>query len=203
MIHPNPFATIWMHPRVTIRRIVSQNPKLFVILLACLAGIGRALDRASMRNAGDHISTEWILLLSFTVGPLGGLFGLWLSSHLLKLTGTWLGGIAPRQHIKAAVIWGSVPAVFALLIWLPELLIFGSGMFRSESPAIEAHSILLIAFSVIEIALSVWSLILICHTVAEVQSYQSAWRGLVNLALAACVISVPIIFAAVLVVILS
>ena len=40
---------------------------------------------------------------------------------------------------------------------------------------------LLLAFSWFEIVLGVWSLVLACNAIAEVQSYRSAWRGFGNI----------------------
>ncbi|MHB0959995.1 MAG: Yip1 family protein [Pirellulaceae bacterium] len=191
-----PFQTIWTHPRDTVRRIVKQDPALHVMLLACLAGVGETLDRASMRNAGDQMPLIAILGVACVIGPLGGLLSLWISSHLIRLSGTWIGGIALRDHIKTAIAWGSVPLVFALPLWIPQLLLFGSDMFTEEMPRLEAQPLLLIPFLLIgllEIVLALWSVVIVCNTIAEVQGFRSAWRGLANIMLAGAVLLVPLL----------
>lgn len=190
-----PFRTIWTRPRDTIRWIVATNPELHVVLLICLAGIGKSLDRASMRNAGDHLPMATIIAAACVVGPLGGLLSLWVSSHLIRITGAWLGGVGNREHIKAALAWASVPAVFSILLWLPQLLLAGPDMFTSETPRLDAQPMLLIPLlvtSTAEAVLSVWSFVLLCNTIAEVQGFRSAWRGLGNLFLAGLLIALPI-----------
>lgn len=196
MINPNPFKTVWTSPRDTIRNVVAQNPELYVTLLACLVGVGKTLDRASMRNLGDRLPTPAILIVACLVGPLSGILTLWISSHLVRWTGRWIGGTAPREHIKAAIAWGSVPAVFALVFWIPELLIVGSEMFTSETPLIDAEVwrlVTMLGLAFAQLVCGVWSLVLICNTIAEVQSYRSAWRGFGNILLAGCVVGVPLI----------
>jgi hypothetical protein len=200
---PNPFGTIWVSPRETVRRIVAENPQLHVMLLTCLAGVGQALDRASMRNAGDKLPLAAIIAVACIIGPLAGLLGLWISSHLIRLTGSWIGGTGNRQHLKTAIAWSGVPAVFSLPLWIPQLLLFGSDLFTKETPRLDAYPILLIpliAFSLTELALAIWSIVLLCHTIAEVQGFRSAWRGFSNLLLTGAIIVVPLILIIVLIV---
>ena len=188
-----PLKTIWTRPRDTVRRVVAKNPELHMVLLAGLAGIGKVLDRASTSDAGDEMPTEAIIGAACAFGPLGGLLSLWIGSHLIRLTGTWVGGTGAREHIKTAIVWASVPAVFALLLWIPQILLFGSDMFTEETPRIDAQPMLFSAIALTELVLGIWGFVLLCNTIAEVQGYRSAWRGLGNLFLAGAVIMVPLL----------
>lgn len=190
-----PFRTIWTAPRKTVRRIIAVNPDLHVVLLVCLSGIGQMLDRASMRNAGDSMPMAAILGVACVIGPLGGLFSLWVGSHLIRLSGQWIGGTGDRVHIKTAIAWAAVPSVFALSLWIPQILLFGSDMFTEETPRLDAQPMLLIPFvaiAVTEFVLAVWALVLLCNTIAEVQGFRSAWSGLGNVVLAGAVIVIPL-----------
>ncbi len=191
-----PFHTIWTRPRETVRAIVEVDPRLHVVLLACLAGIGETLSRASMGNAGDELSTEAIIAIACLMGPLGGLLSLWISSFLLQWSGYMIGGIGDRVHIRTAIAWASVPAVFALPLWIVKLLLFGSTVFTEAGPRFETQPTLLIPFlgiAVVEMVLGIWSLVLACNTIAEVQGYRSAWAGLGNIFLAGFIVVVAVI----------
>ena len=190
-----PFRSIWTSPRLTVRKIVSTHPELHVLMLICLAGVGKTLDRASMRNAGDALPLAVILAMACVLGPLGGLFSLWVGSHLIRWTGTWIGGTAPREHIKTAMAWASVPSVFALTLWIPQLVLFGTDNFTIATPRLDATPLLWIPFLIIglaEIVIGIWGFVLLCNTIAEVQGFYSAWRGLGNLLLSVAVIVVPL-----------
>lgn len=203
MLAPAPFKTIWTRPRETVRRIVTEDPAYGLILITCLLGIDRFLSNAMNRNLGDKFSTPSILILACVVGPLGGVLSLWIGSHLIRWTGAWLGGTASVVHLRAAMAWSAIPALVAMPLWIPELLVFGSELFTSETPLIDdspAKLALLVGFSLIELALGIWSFVLLCHTVAEVQAYRSAWRALGNLAVAGLVVLVPIVLLALLLV---
>lgn len=182
----HPFWAIWFSPRRTIRQIISVNSQLHVVPLACLTGIGRVLDRASSRNLGDQLSLPSVLGLACLGGALAGLIGLWVSSFGFSITGKWLGGTASREHLRTAIAWSGVPLVVALLMWIPELLLFGSEMFTAETPRMDAQPglfNLLLLFVAAESVLGVWSFLLLCQTIAEVQGFRSSWRGFGNVLL--------------------
>lgn len=180
---PNPFLTIWLRPRETIRRIVKWNPNYCVIWLACLAGIAENLDTFSAGNAGDKYPSAMIIAIALVMGPLVGLVLLWINSLLIRWTGKWIGGTASRKTIRTALAWSCVPTAFALLLIIPKLLIAGPELFKASMPHLDSNPCLWIPFAVldwIEVVLVVWSFVTLCHTVAEVQGYRSAWRGLGN-----------------------
>jgi hypothetical protein len=190
-----PFKTIWIHPRTTIRRIIAVDPKHHLILLACLSGVAGTFDRASMRNLGDHIPLAGIIAVACLFGPLGGLLGLWIGSRLIRFTGSWIGGKGMTEHLEAAIAWAAVPAVFALPLWIPQILLFGSELFTEEMPRVGTDPVLMIAyivFGMVEFILGIWNFILLCNTVAEVQGFRSAWRGFGNIILAGLLVGIPL-----------
>lgn len=51
-------------------------------------------------------------------------------------TGKWLGGRASREAIGMALAWSMVPIAWSLLLWIPELLIFGTELFSHSAPVL-------------------------------------------------------------------
>ncbi len=197
---------IWIHPRRTVRAILDENPDRLVLLLIGLSGIDQTLTNASNRNLGDTLPLAGILAVAILLGPLGGLFGVWIVSHLIVWTGRWLKGAAPAGHVRAALAWGTVPNVFALIVWAGQIGVFGNEMFTKETPRIDAAPVALAAFYLllfVQMALGIWSTVLACNTVAEAQGFRSAWLGLANLLLAGLVILVPVVALVLLIVALT
>ncbi|WP_286765902.1 MULTISPECIES: Yip1 family protein [Rhodopirellula] len=198
-----PFKTIWLSPRRTVRQIVSVDPTLHVVLLACLSGIGETLDRASMRDLGDRLPLPAIIAVAVILGPIGGLIGVWIGAWLVAITGKWMGGKGTSETVRTALTWASIPSIVASILWIPQLLLLREELFTSETPRLESNPGLIVpvlALSLVEIVLAIWSFVLMCNTIAEVQSFGSAWRGFFNLLLAGAVVFVPImalVFAAV------
>jgi hypothetical protein len=117
----NPFLTIWTRPRATIRGIVDTHPTLHVIPLAMISGVVQALNRASMRNAGDQLSTSTILIGALIGGSIGGLLGLYIGGWFVRITGKWLGGQARGEEVRAAIAWSGVPVLVTIPIWVISL----------------------------------------------------------------------------------
>jgi hypothetical protein len=191
----SPFLSIWVKPRETIRRIVDTDPTQHVVLLAMLAGIGQALDRASSRNTGDSLPLVAILAVCIIAGPIGGIISLYLSGALFRWTGSWLGGQASSEEVRAAIAWSSVPTIFILPLWIPELLIFGEELFTSSTPRMEANpllAIILLGFLLIEIVVGVWAFVVLLQSLGEVHRF-SAWKAFGAVILGILVVLVPIL----------
>jgi len=170
---------IWWKPRITIRRIVDTNPKYGVIILACLSGIARFLDQANERSLGDEMSLEWILLCAIFVGAIGGCFSLLLSSIFFKWTGSWFGGKATAQEIRAAVAWSSIPNVLTLVLYCLLILLSGKAWFisstgQSNPLLLGAMILFLLPFGFLILGLRIFLLV---KCLAEVHRF-SAWKGL-------------------------
>lgn len=74
----NPYLTIWMRPRATIRGIINKNPSFRVMPIAAAGGILQVLQVAVLFWAGDQLSVSMILLFCFVLGPPLGLILLYL-----------------------------------------------------------------------------------------------------------------------------
>ncbi len=195
----NPWVSMWTKPRATIQQIVDTNPQRLVLLLAAAAGFGQALDRASINSIGDRVDWPVIFIVAAVGGPIAGLIGLYIGGALIHWTGTWIGGKTSAENIRAAIAWSSVPMLWALVLWIPELTLFGQELFTAETPVIDADTTLnsaFLAFGVVEVTIGIWTLIVYLKCLGQVQGF-SAWKALGNSILAGLVIIVPILIIAI------
>lgn len=191
----NPWFSMWLHPRRTIRQIVETDPERLVLLLAAIGGIVQGFVNAESKSSGDKMSPTSVLLVSLIVGPLMGVIGLWLSGLLLRWTGGWLGGQADARRVRTAVAWSNVPMVWSLLLWIPAILLFGAELFTKATPIIEASSLLSalhLVFSIGTAVIGVWSFVVFLHSLGEAQGF-SAWKALLNSLLAMLVVALPLL----------
>ncbi len=183
--------TVWFHPRLTIRRIVDTQPGHLVIPLASCEGIRGMLD-ATWTN----ITLPVVLTITLLAGPIVGILGLWLYAWLVRIAGTWIGGAASSEHLRAALAWGSVPALAKIPLSLVALALMQSAGFDPSLPITdppEGLSFALAAIEVVAAVLLLWSAVLRCNTVAEVQGFQSAWQGFANLLLAGLLVAAAVL----------
>lgn len=190
--HPiNPWFSMWLRPRETIQSIIDRNPEHLVLLLAALSGFSQALDRASIKNAGDSLAVPVVVLIALAGGAASGVVGLYVLGFLLKITGKWLGGAGNAINIRAAIAWSSVPTIWALLLWLPELALFGNDLFSKTTPNIEANPLLFLGFLAVELVIAVWSLVVFLKCLGQAEGF-SAWKALSAMLIAILLVIIPI-----------
>jgi hypothetical protein len=190
----NPWFSIWLQPRRTMRQILDKTYHGHVIELAAVGGIPGALGRAGDGGVSDS-SLFVILLFAIIGGLLGGLISLYLWSGLVKWTGKWIGGKATYDEIIAASAWSNVPAIWTLILWSLYILLFGKSIFIHQT-LITFGNLTLSGvswiFNAIIFIVGVWSIFINIKCIAETQGF-SAWLALANYIIAALVILTPMI----------
>lgn len=180
--------TVMTSPRLFIRerRAVKAGP---LILLSWLYGLIFLFDYSLNQSLGYNLGFWQILVTTFFLAPLAGFIAIMISSILLLWTGKILKGKATFWQIVTAVSWSKVPQVFILLTWLLLFCILGSTAFAPQplqsTPLIGAVAILFW----VQLALYVWSFIILLHMLAEVQQF-SAWIALWNVIFKALILGV-------------
>ena len=184
----NPWLSIWFRPRATIRYIVDTDPAYRVHLLAVLYGLVQGLDSAINRSLGDLFPWYGVLLLVLIAGSLvGGLLNLYVGSAILWWVGRKLGGRGTFDEVRAAYAWSFLPVIAGGIFFVPYFLIFRGESFTSATPRVDALMSQSSAFLFIMIAvgiwmvvgsivLTIWQLVILSKTLAEVHGF-SAWRG--------------------------
>lgn len=195
----NPWFSIWTKPRATMQQIIETDSTRFVLLIAAFLGFGEVLSQINIRNIGDQLSLPLIIAMAVILGPIGGIIRLYFIGLIIHWTGRWIGGQASIHHIRAAIAWSSVPMIWALLIWIPKLMLFGQELFTSSGSNIESHPFLLYAamgFGMVETIIFVWAFVVCLHCLGQAQRF-SAWRALANVVLAGLVVMGPILILAI------
>lgn len=200
---PSPWVTIWRQPRATIQHIVDTEPQRHVVALGALSGVSDLLGRAIDKNLGDRSPLLSILALALLAGPIWGVLRLYLGSVLLRWTGRWLGGHASTVQLRAACAWGALPMLAGMSLLLPMVLVLGRQLFMAESPWLDQHPFaaigLFLPAGVAIIAGVVWTAVITCKTIGQVQGF-SAWRAVVNVLAATVLGLVPFVIVAALVI---
>lgn len=191
----NPWLSMWTKPRTTIQQIIDTDPERLVLVLAAITGISHTLDKASMKGAGDELAWPVIIVVAAIVGPIVGIIFLYISAALVRWTGKWIGGQASSKNVRAAYAWSSIPLIWALALWIPEVALFGQEIFATETPRVVANphlQFLYLGFMLIEILIALWAIVVYLKCIGQVQGF-SAWKALGNTILAVLVILVPFI----------
>lgn len=202
----NPWRSIWTQPKATIAQLVTTDATHYVIPLAAVGGISGGLNRASIRNFGDTMNTTGIIILVLTLGSLGAILQLYISSALLKWTGSWLNGQASRKEIRTALAWPNALILYNLALWVPEIMLMGREAFMSTTPMFDIApqwvSIIMLIIISLRMIIAIWSIIVLLKGLAQVQQF-SSWTALGNILLSGLVLLVPLGILTLLVVVLK
>lgn len=184
-VEGNPWLTMWIWPRGTIRAIVDSDPSQSVPLLAGLFGVAFALAMFRESLPGERtprrVDVAMILIVSAVLGNVGH----FLLAVLIRRTGSWLGGRASLAECRAAIAWGCVPQVVRVGLLLAMIAVLREHYFRAnefrEVDMTEVYLANLVGWS--QRILGIWTLVLVIRAVAEVHRI-STWWALVAFMLA-------------------
>lgn len=181
----NPWLSIWVHPRKTIRALVEYNTNYRMIALCAIYGFQYILQAIQYLSLGQGTSLILIVLfaLIFSI-PVG-----YIIFNVLSAFYFWIGklikGKGRFKQIRAASYWSNVPMVITCLMWIILMVFHGNSLFVAgyESKLIGTAAAISLGFAAVQLVIAVWGLIIMLHALGEVQGF-SAWMALLNLFLA-------------------
>lgn len=178
----NPWLTMWVQPRKTVRMIIDRNPRFRFFILSAIYGFPMALNFAQNLSLGASIPLWAIIVGALIVSTVLGIIGISVGTWLLQFTGRWIGGKGDFLSIRAAVAWSNVPGIATILMWLVLIGMFGSMLFNTQFSNAQFYGVqagvVFIVF-LVQVVASVWGFILLLQGLAEAQGF-SVWKALIN-----------------------
>lgn len=190
-----PWKTIWLKPRETIRWIVDHEPRKHLLRLMVLGGIAHALSYASTMNLADFLSTGDILTMCLILGPLSGFVALSLGGWVLQWISQKLGGEGTLHQTRMSMAWSWAPMVYLLPLWGIKYILFREELFQSDKSFLESQTILnglFGLFGLLDFLITILGLYILFSALAEVNRF-SVWRALGSYFLMSLAFSVPVL----------
>lgn len=181
-VQKNPWLSIWIEPRKTIRSIVDTDPKFGYLLLCAVYGLPLSFNLVQNLGLTAVVPIWAIFIGSLVVCTFLGIIGISISSWLLYIFGRMIGGKGNFQTVRAAVAWSNVPNFVTILMWIVLLGVFGSQVFNrnfSEMQFVGYQAGILFLVMLVESIVSVWGFIILLSTLREVQEF-SVWKAILN-----------------------
>jgi hypothetical protein len=126
------FTTIWTSPRQVFKYINDNHYDKYSTVLLVLSGISRSFDRASLKDMGDSQSLPTIIGMCIVAGGLFGWMTYYIYAALISWTGTWLKAKGDTKSIIRILSYAMLPSVVALVFLVPQIIIYGNEIFKSE-----------------------------------------------------------------------
>ena len=190
----NPWFSMWVRPRATMRQILDSDPRRMVHVLALLAGMTGSLQAHIPVPVSGMIPLYGIFILKMVIGALGGLLFLYLFGFLLRVTGRWLDGQGDFVAVRAAIAWASIPKIWSALLFLPLIVYLGQEALNIDAVTLiwePGGLLLMLPIGLIAIVAGVWSFVVLLKCLAEAHRF-SAWHALGSFLLGLVVLIVPL-----------
>ncbi|MEZ7171076.1 YIP1 family protein [Sporosarcina sp. OR05] len=188
----NIWKSVWLHPRQTARYLYENKTVKFALIFAMISGVFNTLDQASGNDVGDSMSIGIILLLSLLLGPIGGLISLYVGGGVFHLLSKMFRGSGDFRATMMAITVSNVILIMLGVLWIPDLLIIGNGMFISNIEFSVLQAIWLIISLVITAVVAVWSVVALVAALAELQEL-AIWKAVLVVLIPITVITIIIV----------
>ncbi len=192
MEQKNPWVTIWTEPKVTIARIVAENPNRSLWWLAAIYGFCSLLNLFQSMALGSAMGIIGILILAVVLAPFYGYISFSIWSWFVFLTGKWFKGRGTFKAVRASYAWSCVPIILNIPLWLLMVILFGHQLFTNFP---DAHLLpstqifILFAILIAKVIVAIWSLVIFINALSEVQNY-SVIRAILNIVIAGVILGI-------------
>ena len=183
---------IWFSPRQVFKYINDYKYGEYVSILLVMGGITTGFNAAISGHWGNGFSPSTVIILSFVVGGIYWI-GYYISAALISWTGEWLNGKGNSKSIIRVIAYSLLPSLITLLLFIPELGLFGNKIFQSNIDLANSGFWSRFVFYIIDflrVILPLWSFILMIIGISEVQKL-TIWKSILNIILPSLVIVVP------------
>jgi len=179
---PNPWLSMWLRPRATVRYLIENDPDRQLPLLAMLNGIIFAFSRLSPPESAKNSIAYFFGTVTGAIvgGAIIGLVWLYLAPPVLSWVGRKLGGCGTSSDVRTAWAWSGIPTVWGGFLLIPQLTIVGFMVAIPEVSDFESYPLLLLplfGLALLTAALRIWGVVVFLHSLAEAHDF-SIWRAL-------------------------
>lgn len=115
-----PWWTFYTDPYGTYRKIISDYPEAYCVMMALVSGFAMLLQHLFSQGMARQDVPGGLMLQAFVFGPFFGLAVYFLAGWVLRLISSRLGGQADAQAHRYVWAWSFVPYLAGVVIlWIP------------------------------------------------------------------------------------
>lgn len=168
----NLLKSIWLQPRRTFRYIFRHCPDKYLWHLLIPGGIASSLGNTAENGFLFDFSAAASIAITALIGGIFGPVANVIVAAILRLSSKLLGGKASFGTLLTAIAWSLVPTIAGIVIVLFQMGYYGNELFDGELDlSSKFSSVLAGVISIVEIALSIWSVVILVTGVSEANGF--------------------------------
>lgn len=199
----NPFFSIWLSTRRTIRYVLENKDLKYSLMVAALAGAPSGISAFGELSKNLELQWWFLLILIVLVGPIFGLIGLYVAAALYTWVGKWFGGNGKFKEMLQAIGVAMIANFWMTPFWILSTIFVRNDIFVMDmiSGMSIGAIIWFLVSSLVSATFSIWMIVIQSKAIGEVHQF-SSWKGFATLIIPSLVIGM-IVFIITLIVIFS
>ena len=163
----NPFLSVWLHPKQTVRYVIEHKTIVYALMLLVLSTMVCGSAELFNTEAYPDLSFVWIFLIFIILVPVIGMTFMFITTGIVFFIGKLLNGTGSFWDVFKASSISSIPAICTA-----PLLILGT--------AINEVSAVGLIVGILTFVISIWAVIILVAAIAEAHQL-SIIRSIVTL----------------------
>ncbi|WP_144510397.1 YIP1 family protein [Bacillus sp. FJAT-22090] len=199
----NPFFSIWLSTRRTIRYVLENKDLKYSLMIAAIAGAASGISAFGELNKSLEIQWWLMLVLIVLIGPVFSLVGLYICAAIYTWVGKWFGGTGRYKEMLQAIGAAMITNIWMIPFWILSVIFVRNGLFTMDIIAgISIGTVVwFLVSSLITITFSIWMIVIQSKAIGEVHQFSSG-KGFATLIIPSIIIGI-IVFVITLIVIFS
>ncbi|MDN3504137.1 MAG: YIP1 family protein [Rhabdochlamydiaceae bacterium] len=186
MLKLNPWLSIWLKPRDTIRAIKEYDPKHRFHVMCLIYGFLWMLSMSQTISLGHFYGVPMIVIVSLILAWPVGYIMISVSSLLFLWVGKLFKGKGRYVEVRAAVAWANAPSLITIITWIILMAAYGSRLFMADKGAMDAEFGLVDVLFVVQVIVAVWSMVILIFGLSGAQGF-SGGRAFGSFILVLCI----------------
>lgn len=197
----NPFFSIWLSTRRTVRYVMEYKDVKYSLIIAAIAGAASGISAGNELSKSLEIPGLLMAVFIFLIGPIFSLIGLCICAALYTWVGKWFGGTGKFKEMLQAIGVAMVANVWMTPFWILSTIFVRNDIFMMDmiSGMSTGAVIWFLVSSLITMTFSIWMIVIQSKAIGEVHQFSSG-KGFATLIIPSIAIGI-IVFVIILIVI--
>ncbi|GKW44466.1 Yip1 family protein [Planococcus sp. NCCP-2050] len=187
----NPFFSVWLNTRNTVRYVIEEKSMVYVFLLILLTGVTSTF--VSMYQGTDDIGVPIGILIvgSAIISPIAVAIGIAIMSGIYLLVGKLFKGTGTYIELFKAVATSMIPQIWLLPLFIILMIVSPDLFFAGSEPASNGAIFFMAIFAVILAVVTVWGIVIQSKAIGEAHR-MSSWKGFFTLLIPSVIIGLVV-----------
>jgi len=194
----NPFFSVWLSTRKTIRYTLQNKTLGYSIALAAISGVASSISSANELLKSFDVPLLILIIGILLVGPLLGLLTWGISTTIFHLVGKLFQGRGTFKEMAQAMGIVMIPGIWMSPFWILSLIFTHNNIFLiNETDIFTAGAFIWLLISTLVLMFfAIWMIVIQSKAIGEVHQF-SSWKGFATLIIPSILLGIIFIIIAV------